>query len=1067
MQPTDPNQFTDKAWDAIVNSQDIARRMGQQNLEVEHVMIALLDQQELAHTILGRAQVDADRLAEQLTEFGQRQPKANNPEQLYLGRNLDELLDRAEAARESWGDDYISVEHILLGFAEDDRIGRRSLRGFRVEPQDLEKAVRGIRGSQKVSSQTPESSYEALERFGCDLTAQAIEGKLDPVIGRDEEIRRTIQVLSRRQKNNPVLIGEPGVGKTAVVEGLAQRIVDGDVPESLKNRQLISLDMGSLIAGAKFRGEFEERLRAVLKEVTSSDGAIVLFIDELHTIMGTGSGQGSAMDAGNLLKPMLARGELRCIGATTTDEFRQHVEKDPALERRFQQVLVEEPTIDNTVSILRGLKHRYEVHHGVQITDGALVAAASLADRYIADRCLPDKAIDLMDEAAAKLKMEITSKPAELEIIDRRLRQLEMERLSLEGDESEHSGDRLDKIEAEIATLKESHGELDGQWQAEKTLLDAITNLKEEGSQLQKQIAQAERDYDLNLAAQLKYGRLEQVQEEWERKEDELNELQRNSDNPMLREEVTDSDIAEVVARWTGIPVTRLMESERQKLLKLESHLHRKVIGQGEAVTAVAAAIRRSRAGMSDPGRPIGSFLFMGPTGVGKTELARALAGLLFDSEDTMIRLDMSEYMEKQNVFRLIGAPPGYVGYEAGGQLTDSVRRHPYSVLLFDEVEKAHPDVFNVLLQVLDDGRLTDGQGHVVDFSNTIIVMTSNIGSQFILECVSDDSDEKEKLQKMRDRVMGALRKHFRPEFLNRMDDIILFDPLSKAEIREIVAIQMKRVERLLANQGMTIELSDDAQTYLADVGYDPVYGARPLKRAIQREVENPIATKILENAFVDGDAIAVDVETSEGELSLTFNRVPRAEPEPPTVEDPDDEPDPLPVADGETDGDDDLTLEIPVVAVEVAPEITGLESEEDEQDEDERDYRRDNDGQDEEPMEDATRAPFEAVDRLEEALDLPQPAEAEAGEAVGEDIEGDGEDVGETPVLDVQATVEPISDAEIEAALQSKNADRELAGEEEIISAPPLLRSRDDTPARNGDESDEWAEFDAEFSVL
>jgi ATP-dependent Clp protease ATP-binding subunit ClpB len=868
MQPTDPDKFTDKAWDAIVEAQNVARRHKHQYMEVEHVIIALLDQEEdeLAHNILKRAKLDPDLMLEELETFAQRQARvrAAADNNLYLGQSLDRMLDKAEAARQNLQDKFISVEHLLLGFQEDERIGRRMLRGFNVEAPELMAAIRSVRGTQKVTDQNPESQYQALEKYGRDLTEQAREGKLDPVIGRDEEIRRVIQVLSRRTKNNPVLIGEPGVGKTAIAEALAQRIINGDVPESLKDRKLISLDIGGLIAGAKYRGEFEDRLRSVLKEVTESEGQIVLFIDELHTVVGAGAGQGT-MDAGNLLKPMLARGELRCIGATTLDEYRKHIEKDAALERRFQQVYVGQPSAEDTISILRGLKQRYEVHHNVKISDSALVAAAVLSDRYISDRFLPDKAIDLVDEAAAKLKMEITSKPEELETLSRRLRQLEMERLSLEGEGGSSATyqvarERLTRIKQEISELAATHEELNEQWVGEKEIIEAINILKKEEEQLRLQIEKAERDYDLNKAAQLKYGKLEAVQREREAKEAQLIEIHAKG-STLLREQVTEADIAEIVAKWTGIPVNRLMESERQKLLQLEGHLHHRVIGQQEAVTAVAASIRRARAGMNDPGRPLGSFLFMGPTGVGKTELARALAAFLFDTEDALIRIDMSEYMEKHAVSRLVGAPPGYVGYEEGGQLSESVRRHPYSVVLLDEVEKAHPDVFNILLQVLDDGRITDSQGHLVDFRNTVVIMTSNIGSEHILDVAGDDN----RYDEMRSRVLQALRKQFRPEFLNRVDDLILFHPLNKKELRNIVALQVRRVQKRLADQKIGLQIASAALDLIAEKGYDPVYGARPLKRAIQRELENPIATKILENVLPEGSTLQVEV--SEGEL--------------------------------------------------------------------------------------------------------------------------------------------------------------------------------------------------------
>ncbi len=881
MQPTDPTKFTDRAWDAIIKSQDVARRSFNQQLEVEHVAIAALEQQDWATKILNRVGVDVEKLTRQLQEFTTRQPRLDRVIDLYLGRGLDLLLDRAEAARESRQDATIGVEHLILALVEDERIGRRLLKAFNVDRPQLEAAIDRVRAeTPKSLPPTAEANGDVIARYGRDLTEAAKAGKMDPVIGRDEEIRRVVQVLSRRQKNNPVLIGEPGVGKTAIAEGLAQRIVNGDVPESLKDRTLISLDMGSLIAGAKLRGEFEERLRSVLKEVTDSAGQIVLFIDELHTVVGAGGNQG-AMDAGNLLKPMLARGELRCIGATTIDEYRKYIEKDPALERRFQPVQVNEPSVEDTISILRGLKERYEVHHGVKISDSALVAAAKLSSRYIADRFLPDKAIDLVDEAAAKLKMEITSKPAELEAIDRRVMQLEMEKLSLQGENLVGGSylptqERLDKIDIEIVTLKQKQGELTNQWQGEKQLLEGIKSLKEEEDRIRVQIEQAERAYDLNTAAQLKYGNLEKLQQEREAKEAELAQVQVKG-STLLREQVSESDIAEIVAKWTGIPVNRLLASERQKLLQLESHLHQRVIGQQEAVGAVSAAIRRARAGMKDPHRPIGSFLFMGPTGVGKTELARALAEFLFDSDEAMVRLDMSEYMEKHAVSRLLGAPPGYVGHEDGGQLTEAVRRHPYCVVLFDEVEKAHPDVFNVLLQVLDDGRITDSKGKTVDFANTVIVMTSNIGSdQIINTLINGNGDRATDLREM---VTNALRAHFRPEFLNRVDELTIFEPLKKTELRQIVSIQIRQIERMLADREIKIHLSSAAQDYLADVGYDPIYGARPLKRAIQRELQNPIATKILETTFGEGDTIYVDCvdgdRDSLRDRTLTFSKKP------------------------------------------------------------------------------------------------------------------------------------------------------------------------------------------------
>jgi len=861
----DINRFTEKLQEAIRSAQSKAVRYGHQQIDVEHLLAALLEQEGgLATSILQKAGVNPDSLLRRVEAELDRMPKvsgpAATPDQVYVTGRLNRLLTTAEDEARQLKDEYISVEHILLAALDDGGAAGRMLKEFGLTRERLMQALRDIRGSQRVTSPNPEATYEALERYGRDLTKLAGTGKLDPVIGRDEEIRRVIQVLSRRTKNNPVLIGEPGVGKTAIVEGLALRIVRGDVPEGLKNKRIVALDMGALIAGAKYRGEFEERLKAVLKEVQDSAGEIILFIDELHTVVGAGKAEG-AMDAGNLLKPMLARGELHCIGATTLDEYRKHIEKDAALERRFQPVLVDQPSVEDTISILRGLKERYELHHGVRIKDSALVAAAVLSNRYITDRFLPDKAIDLVDEAAARLRTEIDSMPAEMDEARRRIMQLEIEREALRKEKDAASRERLQKLEKELADLKAEFDSLSARWQAEKSALDRVRQLRGQLEQTRTEIEQAERQYDLNRAAELKYGKLVQL-------ERQLQEEQKKAEKPtgrLIKEEVDEEDIAAVVSRWTGVPVTKLLEGEMQKLLHLDEELHQRVIGQDEAVTAVAEAVIRARSGLKDPNRPIGSFIFLGPTGVGKTELARALAEFLFDDERAMIRIDMSEYQEKHTVARLIGAPPGYIGYEEGGQLTEAVRRRPYSVVLFDEIEKAHHDVFNVMLQILDDGRLTDGQGRTVDFRNTIVIMTSNIGSQRILEYRGTFGGEG--YERMKEAVLEEMRHHFRPEFLNRVDEIIVFHALSEEHLKRIVEIQLGRLRARLAERHIALELTDAARENLIRTGYDPHYGARPLKRAIQKKIETPLGRLLLKGEVRDGQTVMVDAESAGGDL--------------------------------------------------------------------------------------------------------------------------------------------------------------------------------------------------------
>ena len=841
------DRYTQKAQEAILQAQHVAMQFSHQNIEPTHLLLALLQQEEgVVPAVVTKISGSVTAIREDVVKALQNRPKVYGANtEVGLARPTMEVLSSAERYAKGMQDEYISTEHILLGLTES--VEGKRLSEFGLTKDEILKALASVRGTQRVTSQNPEGTYQALEKYGRDLTAMARQGKLDPVIGRDEEIRRTVQILSRRTKNNPALIGDPGVGKTAIVEGLAQRIINGDVPEGLKRKRLVQLDMGALVAGAKYRGEFEERLKAVLKEITDSAGEVILFVDEMHTVVGAGAAEG-AMDAGNMLKPMLARGELHMIGATTIDEYRKHVEKDPALERRFQPVLVKETSVEETVSILRGLKQRYEVHHGVRITDAAVIAAAALSNRYIADRHLPDKAIDLIDESAARLRTEIDSKPQALDEVDRQIMQLEIERQALQKEKDKASKERLEKLEKELADVRERSVELNTRWNTEKEAIAVLRGVKEQVEQTQLEMERAERQADLEKAARLRYGTLPELETKRKAAEEKLKQIQ--TEGALLKEEVDAEEIAEVVSNWTGIPVSRMLEGEMQKLLHMEERLHQRVVGQDEAIRAVSNAVRRARAGLQDPNRPIGSFIFLGPTGVGKTELARALAEFLFDDEHAMIRIDMSEYQEKHTVSRLVGAPPGYVGYDEGGQLTEAVRRRPYSVVLFDEIEKAHSEVFNVMLQMLDDGRMTDGHGRTVDFKNTVVIMTSNLGNELWMNSAASVT---------RDQVNRVLQAHFRPEFLNRLDEIVIFHPLTREHLTKIVEIQLKHVADLMSERGYALQVTPDAKVYLADAGYDPDFGARPLKRAIQREVQDPLAVKLLSGEFHPGETIVVD----------------------------------------------------------------------------------------------------------------------------------------------------------------------------------------------------------------